>query len=377
LTPDRLRTADFDYELPPELIAQEPLSERAASRLLVVLRNDRRGGPADRRKVPRPGAAIRRIQLSGKKTAIGSSTVVDSVFTELPPLIPAGDLLVLNTTRVRHARLPGSRPSGAPAEVLLIHPGSDGTWVALGKPGTALRPGKRIALGKDAWVETVEVLADGNRVVRFIGVSAEDAITRYGRLPLPPYITRAPTDVDEMRYQTVYARLEGSVAAPTAGLHFTPALLDGLSTAGVIVAGLDLEIGPGTFKPVEADDPAEHVMHPEYYTIPPRLVALVERVREDGGRVWAVGTTVVRALESAARDDGTLIPGTRQTSLMITPGYSFQVVDRLLTNFHLPRSTLLMLVSAFAGRELTMAAYRHAVAQRYRFYSYGDAMVIV
>jgi S-adenosylmethionine:tRNA ribosyltransferase-isomerase len=377
LTPDRLRTADFNYELPPELIAQEPLPERTASRLLVVLRNDRREGPADRRKVARPGAAVRRIQLSGKKTALGSSTVVDSVFTELPPLIPAGDLLVLNTTKVRHARLSGSRPSGAPAEVLLIHPGSDGTWVALGKPGTALRPGKRIALGKDAWVETVEVLGDGNRLVRFIGVSAEDAITRYGRLPLPPYITRAPTDVDETRYQTVYARLEGSVAAPTAGLHFTPALLDGLSAAGVIVAGLDLEIGPGTFKPVEAEDPAKHVMHPEYYTIAPRLAALVERVREDGGRVWAVGTTVVRALESAARDDGTLIPGTRQTSLMITPGYSFQVVDRLLTNFHLPRSTLLMLVSAFAGRELTMAAYRHAVAQRYRFYSYGDAMVIV
>jgi S-adenosylmethionine:tRNA ribosyltransferase-isomerase len=377
LTPDRLRTVDFDYELPPELIAQEPLSERAASRLLVVLRNDRRGGPDDRRKGARPGAAIRRIQLSGRKTAIGSSTVVDSVFTELPPLIPAGDLLVLNTTKVRHARLSGSRPSGAPAEVLLIHPGSDDTWVALGKPGTALRPGKRIALGKDASVETVEVLADGNRLIRFIGLSAEDAITRYGQLPLPPYITRAPSDVDETRYQTVYARLEGSVAAPTAGLHFTPALLDGLSAAGVIVAGLDLEIGPGTFKPVEADDPAQHVMHPECYTIAPRLVALVERVREDGGRVWAVGTTVVRALESAASDDGTLIPGTRQTSLMITPGYSFQVVDRLLTNFHLPRSTLLMLVSAFAGRELTMAAYQHAVAQRYRFYSYGDAMVIV
>ena len=377
MTPDRLRTVDFDYQLPPELIAQEPLPERAASRLLVVLRNDRREGPAERRKVARPGAAIRRIQLSGTKTAIGRSTVVDSVFTELPPLIPAGDLLVLNTTKVRHARLSGSRPSGAPAEVLLIHPGSEGTWVALGKPGTALRPGKRIALGKDAWVETVEVLADGNRLVRFIGVSAEDAITRYGQLPLPPYITRAPTDVDETRYQTVYARLEGSVAAPTAGLHFTPALLDGLSAAGVIVAGLDLEIGPGTFKPVEADDPAGHVMHSEYYTISSRLAALVERVREDGGRVWAVGTTVVRALESAARDDGTLIPGTRQTSLMITPGFSFQVVDRLLTNFHLPRSTLLMLVSAFAGRELTMAAYRHAVAQRYRFYSYGDAMVIV
>jgi S-adenosylmethionine:tRNA ribosyltransferase-isomerase len=377
LTPERLRTTDFHYELPPELIAQEPLSERAGSRLLVVLRDDRRDGPADRRKLPRAGAAVRRVHLTGKITPIGGSLVVDSLFAEFPALVAPGDLLVLNTTKVRHARLPGSRPSGAPAEVLLIHPGTEGTWVALGKPGTALRPGRRITLGPDAWVETVEVLADGNRLVRFIGVNAEDAIARFGRLPLPPYITRAPTDLDESRYQTVYARVEGSVAAPTAGLHFTPALLDGLTAAGVVVAGLDLEIGPGTFKPVEVDDPAQHAMHPEPYLITPRLAALVERVREEGGRVWAVGTTVVRALESAAGNDRTISPGKRETRLMITPGYSFRVVDRLLTNFHLPRSTLLMLVSAFAGRELTIAAYRHAVTQRYRFYSYGDAMVIL
>jgi S-adenosylmethionine:tRNA ribosyltransferase-isomerase len=183
--------------------------------------------------------------------------------------------------------------------------------------------------------------------------------------------------LDENRYQTVYARDEGSVAAPTAGLHFTAEMLDGLSASGVIVAGLDLEIGPGTFKPVEEDNPTLHTMHPEAYTIPPRLAALVERVREDGGRVWAVGTTVVRALESAAREDRTVAPGKGKTALMITPGYSFRVVDRLLTNFHLPRSTLLMLVSAFAGLDLTLTAYRHAVAQRYRFYSYGDAMVIL
>jgi S-adenosylmethionine:tRNA ribosyltransferase-isomerase len=377
LTPERLHTADFDYQLPPELIAQEPLPDRAASRLLVVVRNNRRNGPADRRQVPREGAVVRRVHLIGKKTPIGSSMVVDSVFTELPPLIPAGDLIVLNTTKVRHARLLGSRPSGAPAEVLLIHPGADGTWVALGKPGTALRPGKRIALGDGAWIETVDVLPDENRLVRFIGITADEAIARYGKLPLPPYITRAPTELDETRYQTVYAKGEGSVAAPTAGLHFTPEILDGLSAAGVIVTGLDLEIGPGTFKPIEADDPAEHVMHPEPYSISPRLAALVERVREYGGLVWAVGTTVVRALESAAREDGTLVPGTRQTSLLITPGYSFRVVDRLLTNFHLPRSTLLMLVSAFADRELILAAYRHAVTQRYRFYSYGDAMLIM
>ena len=377
MTPDRLRTADFDYELPAELIAQEPLPERAGSRLLAVVRYDRRAGPADRRTTARSDGAVRRSHLLGRRTAVGNAMLADTLFSELPPLIPPGDLLVLNTTRVRHARLAGRRPSGAPAEILLIHPAAGETWVALGKPGTALRPGKRIALGPDAWVETVEMLSDGNRLVRFIGLSAEDAVARYGRLPLPPYISRDPTEIDEARYQTVYARDEGSVAAPTAGLHFTAGTLDGLSASGVVVAGLDLEIGPGTFKPVEVDDPADHTMHPETYTITPRLAALVERVREDGGRVWAVGTTVVRALESAAREDGTLVPGRAETRLMIVPGYSFRVVDHLLTNFHLPRSTLLMLVSAFAGRGLTMAAYRHAVEQRYRFYSYGDAMVIL
>ena len=277
----------------------------------------------------------------------------------------------------RAAKSQGEAISGAAAEVLLIHPGAADTWIAMGKPGTALQPGKRIQLAPDAWVETVEVLPDGNRLVRFVGVSAEDAIRQYGQLPLPPYINRPPTELDESRYQTVYARAEGSVAAPTAGLHFTTALLDSLSATGVVVAGLDLEIGPGTFKPVEVEDPSQHAMHPETYEIPARLAALVERVREDGGRVWAVGTTVARALESAARAGGTITAGRAETSLMITPGYSFRVVDRLVTNFHLPRSTLLMLVSAFAGHELSLAAYRYAVAQRYRFYSFGDAMVIL
>jgi len=377
LTPDPLHTTALEYELPPELIAQEPLTDRAASRLLVTLRHDRRRGSQDRRHVPRVGVLPRRVSLLGERIPVGPSAVVDSLFTELPSLIPPGDLLILNTTKVRHARLLGSRRSGAPAEVLLIQPGAGDGWIAMGKPGTALQPGKRIEIGPEAWVETVEVLPDGNRVVRFLGLTAEEAITRYGKVPLPPYITRAPTQLDESRYQTVYARVEGSVAAPTAGLHFTTALLDDLSAKGVLVAGLDLAIGPGTFKPVESEDPSRHTMHPEPYEIPPRLAALVERVREDGGRVWAVGTTVVRALESAAREDGTVVTGRAETSLMITPGYSFQVVDRLVTNFHLPRSTLLMLVSAFAGHELTLAAYRYAVAQRYRFYSYGDAMVIM
>ena len=385
MTPERpLRTADFDYDLPPELIAQQPLDDRAASRMLVVLRADRRESPPDRRTTSRPSSA-RRISgtfrrpdlLPGDQHAVQGSVLVDSHFAHITSLVAPGDLVVLNTTRVRHARLLGTRPSGAPAEVLLIHPGTDGTWVAMGKPGSALQPGKRIELGEGAAVETVGLLPDGHRLVRFHGTSAPDAIARFGRLPLPPYITRAPTELDEGRYQTVYARDEGSVAAPTAGLHFTPEILDALSAKGVLVAGLDLQVGPGTFKPVEVDDPREHVMHPERYEISPRLAALVEVVREQGGRIWAVGTTVVRALESAADESGAVRAGAGETRLLITPGYRFRVVDRLLTNFHLPCSTLLMLVSAFAGRELTLAAYEHAVTRRYRFYSYGDAMVIL
>ncbi len=387
MTPDReLRTADFDYDLPPELIAQEPLAERSASRMLVLLRADRREvGPDDRRFARREKTPARRTSgtfrrpemLAGDRRALQGSVLIDSHFSQLGSLISPGDLLVLNTTRVRHARLLGTRPSGGPAEVLLIHPGTAGTWIAMGKPGSAMQPGKRIDLGEGVAIETDEVLADGHRIVRIVGAAAEEAIARFGRLPLPPYITRDPTEVDEERYQTVYARAEGSVAAPTAGLHFTPAILDALSAKGVLISGLDLQVGPGTFKPVEVDDPRDHPMHPEQYEISPRLAALVELVREQGGRVWAVGTTVVRALESAANESGAVQAGRGETRLMITPGYDFRVVDRLLTNFHLPRSTLLMLVSAFAGRELVQAAYAHAVAQRYRFYSYGDMMAIL
>ena len=378
-----LRTSDFDYPLPAELIAQEPLAERSGSRLLVVLRADRRA--AGRRIADRPGARERRSSglfrmpgmLPGDQRAVEGAVLVDSHFAQIGALIPPGDLLVLNTTRVRHARLLGTRPSGAPAVVLLVHPCPDDTWIALGKPGSALQPGRRIALGDDVEVETVAVLENGHRRVRFVGASAEEAMARFGRLPLPPYIQRDPTEADERRYQTVYAKREGSVAAPTAGLHFTTELLDALSAKGVLISGLDLEVGPGTFRPVETEEPSRHAMHPERYEISSRLAALLELVREQGGRVWAVGTTVVRALESAADPSGAVRAGAGETSLMITPGYTFRVVDRLITNFHLPRSTLLMLVSAFAGRGLTMAAYRHAVAQRYRFYSYGDAMVIL
>jgi S-adenosylmethionine:tRNA ribosyltransferase-isomerase len=350
LTPERLRTADFEYQLPAELIAQEPLPDRGASRLLVVRRAS--SGP-------------------------DQPELADSFFSELPSLIPPGDLLVLNTTRVRHARLLGTRASGAPAELLLIHPDSGDTWIAMGKPGTALRPGKHVTLGPGASVETLEILDNGNRRVRFVGITAEQAMARYGQLPLPPYIHRPPNQLDETRYQTVYARAEGSVAAPTAGLHFTPALLDLLVARGILVQALDLQVGPGTFKPVEVDDPTRHEMHPERYEVSPALAHRVSQVRNQGRKIWAVGTTVVRALESVGQVDGTVHAGAGETSLMIMPGYRFRVVDHLVTNFHLPRSTLLILVSAFAGRERTLAAYRHAVDARYRFYSYGDAMVIL
>ena len=346
-----LRTADFDYPLPAELIAQEPLPDRTASRLLIVRRSAGSGG--------------------------ARAVLEDGLFTDLLELIPPGDLLVINTTRVRRARLIGRRASGAAAEVLLIRPAGDESWIAMGQPGSALQPGKRVELDDGVAVETLEVLPDGTRRVRVVGASAAEAMERFGRVPLPPYIQRDPVPADATRYQTVYAKRAGSVGAPTAGLHFTDALLDALSARGVVIAGLDLEVGPGTFKPVEVDRPEKHEMAAERYEIPHRLAAVQREIRRLGGRVWAVGTTVVRALESAADRDGIVPEGSGETRLLILPGYEFRAVDRLITNFHLPRSTLLMLVSAFAGYETTRAAYRHAVEAKYRFYSYGDAMVVI
>jgi S-adenosylmethionine:tRNA ribosyltransferase-isomerase len=261
--------------------------------------------------------------------------------------------------------------------VLLIHPAPDDSWMAMGSPGSAMKPGKRIALSPDVAIETISVAEDGLRRVRFVGMPAAEAIARFGQLPLPPYIDRDPTVDDESRYQTVYAEREGSVAAPTAGLHFTEAILDALRARGVVIATLDLEVGPGTFRPVEGEDVRAHPMHAEQYEIPAAAAEAIAACRARGGKVWAVGTTVVRALESAANDDGTVRAGPGETSLLIAPGFDFRVVDHLLTNFHLPRSTLLMLVAAFAGYDLMMTAYRHAVAAGYRFYSYGDCMVIL
>lgn len=341
-----LKTSDYDYSLPPELIAQTPSEVRGASRLLALGRS-------------------------------GARALRDLRFTDILDLIPAGDLVVLNTTKVRHARLLGTRPSGAPAEVLLLTPRADGTWEAMGKPGSAMKPGKRIRLGPDAEVETVAVLDQGTRVVKFVGLDATGAMAKYGHLPLPPYIARPDGPADEARYQTVYAEREGSVAAPTAGLHFTPALLDALRAKGVKFASVDLEVGAGTFKPVEEEDPAAHHMHIERFQIPATTATAIAEARGRGAKVWAVGTTVVRTLEARAGGHGSVTPGQGETNIFIRPPYTFQVVDHLITNFHLPRSTLLMLVSAFAGHEEIMAAYRHAIRERYRFYSYGDAMVIV
>ncbi len=339
------RASDFTYDLPTELIAQEPLADRAASRLLVL---DRATGAIHHRR-----------------------------FRDLLELIAPADIVVLNASKVILARLHGRRESGAPAELLLVREDSDGSWLALGHPGGKLKRGRRVHVGEGSTIEIVDVLGGGLRRLRFVGqLDARATLARYGEVPLPPYIRRAPTAADRDRYQTVYAAHEGSVAAPTAGLHFTTDLLTKLQAAGVAVVTLDLHVGPGTFKPVEVEDPAAHPMHPETYSLSAETAATINTRRAGGGRVWAVGTTVVRTLETVADAAGQVSPGTGETRLFIYPPYQFRVVDCLLTNFHLPRSTLLMLVCAFGGSEAVLAAYRAAVGHRYRFYSYGDAMVV-
>jgi S-adenosylmethionine:tRNA ribosyltransferase-isomerase len=348
-----VRTSDFDYSLPPSLIAQHPLPDRGASRLLIL---DRATG------------AIRHAQ-----------------FTDIVDLMAPGDVVVLNVSRVIPARLHGMRDAGsgtrglgAKAEFLLVRELPDGTWLAMGHPGGKLKPGRRVTFGPDSSAEVVEVLGGGLRRVRFVGpLDAPATLAKYGEVPLPPYIRRAPTSDDRERYQTVYAAHDGSVAAPTAGLHFTRELLDRLRDTGVALAELDLHVGPGTFKPVEAEDLAHHAMYAEPYRVSEQAAGIINERRQAGGRVWAVGTTVVRTLETLARESGRISPGAGETRLFIHPPYAFRAVDRLLTNFHLPRSTLLMLVCAFGGYENVMRAYGEAVREQYRFYSYGDAMAVV
>jgi S-adenosylmethionine:tRNA ribosyltransferase-isomerase len=292
-------------------------------------------------------------------------------------LVGPGDVVVVNDSRVIPARLLPKRAGGGEAEILLVHREADGTWRALVRPGARVRVGAMLVLGGADAVQIVDRLATGERVVRLHGDGGDDGVlARHGHVPLPPYIARADTPADRERYQTVFARAPGSVAAPTAGLHFTAETLAALQARGAVLASVTLHVGPGTFRPVTVDDPATHPMDAEAYEVPEATAAAIRAARSRGSRVWAVGTTAVRTLESCAREDRTIAAGTGWTSLFIRPGYSFQVVDRMLTNFHLPRSTLLMLVCAFAGTDATLAAYREAVAQRYRFYSYGDAMAV-
>ena len=339
------RTSDYDFHLPKALIAQEPLAERTASRLMVVSR--------------------------------GSGRIEHRHFADLPDLTRSGDLLVVNTSRVLKARLLGERASGAPAEILLLKPLGADRWEAMVSPGSKLRPGKRIDIGAGFAVEILEITARGSRIVRLeTTMPIAEALERFGHVPLPPYIERPDTTVDATRYQTVYSREEGSVAAPTAGLHFSEALLGKLAQRGVERADVLLHVGVGTFRPVETADPADHVMHEESFVVPDASAESITATRERGGRVWAVGTTSARTLESVATGQSTVRAGRGETRLFIRPGYEFRVVDCLVTNFHLPRSTLLMLVAAFAGYDLVMRAYREAVEREYRFFSYGDAMAI-
>ena len=299
-------------------------------------------------------------------------------FADMADLVPPGDAIALNTTRVFRARLLGQRDSGAPAEVFLLRPaGEPGQFEALVHPGGKLRAGRviHIAPGFDATIE--EVTERRTRIVRLhSNTPIEGAIERHGHVPLPPYIHRADEKTDAERYQTVYARQSGSVAAPTAGLHFTPELLAALDARDVRRIDLLLHVGAGTFKPVDVEDPTQHVMHSEHYEVTTEAADAFNDVRAKGHKVWAVGTTSARVLETVAGPDGQMRAAAGETDLFIRPGYAFRAVDRLITNFHLPRSTLLMLVAAFAGYDLTMEAYRVALANDYRFYSYGDAMLI-
>lgn len=340
--------SDFDFELPTELIAQEPLAERTASRLLVLHRQ--------------------------------AGRIEHARFADLPDRLAPGDLLVRNETRVIPARLLGRKESGGRIELLLVErvAGDGQQWRCLARSAKPARPGSRLFFPEGIEGEVVADLGDGWREVRFHSPGELLAhLETAGEVPLPPYIQRVPAAADRERYQTVYAGEPGAVAAPTAGLHFTADTFTALAARGVEVCGLTLHVGPGTFLPVRSERLDEHQMHGERFIIPPATAAAVNRARSAGRRVVAVGTTSTRALESAADAEGQLHSGSAVTDLFIRPGYQFRATQALITNFHLPKSTLLVLVAAFAGRELILEAYRQAVAEKYRFFSYGDCMLIL
>jgi len=349
----------FDYDLPTNLIAQQPLAQRSASRMLVLHRDD---GAVEHRR-----------------------------FTDLPEYLTAQDCAVINQTRVIPARLLGRRSTGGQVELLLLRPLGNGRWEVLARPAERLSVGERINFSGEITATIEEKLSQGRGVVSLVCPGElMTALNRVGLTPLPPYIHRdqvsfeaassqqqAQEAADRARYQTVYARDPGAVAAPTAGLHFDEEMLERLATGNVAIARITLHVGVGTFRPVRVENVEEHDMDIERYEVSAEAARTINACRADGGRIVAVGTTVVRTLETLADDSGQIMADSGETSLFIYPGYQFRAVDMLLTNFHLPRSTLLMLVSAFAGRERVLAAYQEAIARRYRFYSYGDCMLII
>ena len=340
-----LKTSDFYFDLPQELIAQDPLEDRSSSRLLVL---DKESGGIEHH-----------------------------IFSEITEYLNPGDCLVLNNTKVIPARLLGQKAdTGAAVEVLLLKRRDKDVWETLVKPGKKCRPGAKLSFGNGLLMaEVLETVEEGNRLIRFAyeGIF-EEILDKLGEMPLPPYITHKLQDKN--RYQTVYAKYEGSAAAPTAGLHFTKELLAEIEKKGVEIAYVTLHVGLGTFRPVKVDNILEHHMHSEYYQVGPEAAEIINRTKANGGRVICVGTTSCRTVESAADENGRVQEGCDNTEIFIYPGYQFKVLDALITNFHLPESTLVMLVSALAGREKVLAAYEEAIKERYRFFSFGDAMFI-
>ena len=341
-----MKTSDFYYDLPKELIAQDPLEDRSSSRLLVLHRKSER--------------------------------VEHRVFTDIVEYLKPGDCLVRNNTKVIPARLYGTRvDTGTTIELLLLKRMENDVWETLVKPGKKARQGAVISFGDGILTgEIIDVKEDGNRLIqfRYEGIF-EEILDQLGQMPLPPYITH--TLKDKNRYQTVYAKYEGSAAAPTAGLHFTEELFQKLEEKGVLVANVTLHVGLGTFRPVKVDDVSKHHMHTEFYQVTKEEADKINKAKQAGGRIVCVGTTSCRTIESAADENGVLKPGQGDTDIFIYPGYSFKMMDVLITNFHLPESTLLMLVSALAGKEQVMRVYEEAVQERYRFFSFGDAMIIL
>ena len=341
-----MKTSDFYFDLPEELIAQEPLADRSSSRLLVV---EKETGKWQHRH-----------------------------FGDIKEYLRAGDCLVINNTRVLPARLYGERVgTGAAMEILLLTRKDLDTWEVLVRPGKKAKPGDKISFGNGKLVaEILEVIEGGNRIIKFTYEGVFEAILDdLGEMPLPPYITHRLEDKE--RYQTVYSKHEGSAAAPTAGLHFTPELLKEIEEMGVKIAHVTLHVGLGTFRPVKADDILEHEMHSEYYVMEQQQADIINETKTNGGRIFSVGTTSTRTLESVADENGMVQAKSGWTQIFIYPGYQFKVVDCLITNFHLPESTLIMLVSALVGKDLTMAAYAEAVKEKYRFFSFGDACLFL